>query len=235
MHLFYSTDLKNNTTTLTLSEEESHHFNVLRIADDEEVSVTNGKGLLCKARMLHKTKREVLLSVFDCQQQQLSRRICLAVAPTKGNDRFDWLLEKATEVGVTDILPVYTHYTERKKINTQRIEKRLIASTKQSMRAFVPQVADLQKLEVFFRTLLPNVQKLIAHCKQEGLPLLSEIVEPQQDVLALIGPEGGFSDEEILLAKQYGFDEVSLSENRLRTETAAITAVMMMKTGGQCK
>ena len=233
MHLFYAPHIFQKAGELNLDEAESLHFHVLRIADDESFLITNGKGVLCKAQLLAKTKRQVRIKYFDCIEKTIGKKMHLAVAPLKHNDRFDMLLEKITELGITDIWPVYTHYTERKKINEGRMEKRLVAAMKQSQRVFKPQLHPLLPVGEFFEQLPDTVFRLIAHCKHHDMPLLSEALKnaSANEILVLVGPEGGFSEDEIYQAVQSGFKEVSLSTNRLRTETAAMVAAMMMQIG----
>jgi 16S rRNA (uracil1498-N3)-methyltransferase len=147
----------------------------------------------------------------------------IAIAPTKNIDRFEWFLEKATEIGIDEITPLLTSHSERKTINAERLEKILVSAMKQSLKAYLPQ---LHELTTFKELIINNKteNKFIAYCDEIQKIHLKDLATKGNNTLILIGPEGDFSPEEIKLAIENGFKVVSLGESRLRTETAGIVA-----------
>lgn len=226
MHLFFSRDI--GEMTATLSEEEAHHCaQVLRLQPGQEALVTDGRGLMCRGVLEEVSRKKCTLRVLDRQEAYRQRpwKLHLAVAPTKQMDRIEWMLEKAMEIGLDTFTPILSRYTERKEVRTDRLEKIALAAMKQSQQAYLASVSPLTPFETFISQPWPG-QKLIAHCQPgEKSPLLRNY-QPHQDVLILIGPPGDFSVEEVQLAIQRGFQPISLGDTRLRTETAALMAVV---------
>jgi len=147
----------------------------------------------------------------------------LAVAPTKMNDRYEWFLEKATEIGIDSITPIICDHSERKVIKTERFDKILQSAMKQSLSYYLPTLHPLISFKEFIKQDFSD-QLFIAHCEDTERKSLKQALQPKQDVIILIGPEGDFSTKEIELAIAKSFSPVTLGNTRLRTETAAIVA-----------
>lgn len=225
MQLFYNPSLDNSFKQFYFSTEESKHIvKVLRKKEGDILHITNGNGFLYRAELLN-------ANIKKCKAQILSEKktiptsysLHLAVAPTKMNDRFEWFLEKATEIGVNEITPILCQRSERKVIKPERLEKVLQSAMKQSLQTYLPKLNPLINLEEFLKNAATDL-KLIAHCEEGEKVELKRRLQADKDVIILIGPEGDFSKEEIKMAREAGFSPVSLGRNRLRTETAAIYA-----------
>jgi 16S rRNA (uracil1498-N3)-methyltransferase len=145
------------------------------------------------------------------------------MAPTKMNDRFEWFLEKCTEIGIDEITPVLCEHSERKKINPERFEKVILSAMKQSLKYTLPRLNSLRRLEDLVASSRSEA-RLIAHCEEGVKKNLPELVKGKKDILILIGPEGDFAPREIELALSNGFRGLSLGASRLRTETAGVVA-----------
>ena len=150
-------------------------------------------------------------------------KLHLAVAPTKMNDRYEWFLEKATEIGIHEITPIICDRSERKVINKERFEKILLSAMKQSNELFLPKLNPAISFKEFVKQKNKGLQ-LIAHCEETDKKTLKSILQSNTDVTVLIGPEGDFSEKEITLALDQNYVPVSLGNTRLRTETAAVVA-----------
>jgi 16S rRNA (uracil1498-N3)-methyltransferase len=150
-------------------------------------------------------------------------RLHLAVAPTKMNDRFEWFLEKATEIGIQEITPIICDRSERKVINLERFEKIVLSAMKQSNEMFLPKLNDAVSFKEFIKQKNQGLQ-FIAHCEETDKKSLKESLQPNENVTLLIGPEGDFSEKEIALALENNYKPVTLGNTRLRTETAAVVA-----------
>jgi len=225
MQLFYNPRLDNSAAQFVFSAEESNHIiKVLRKKEGDDLLITNGKGYMfkaeiiladakkCKAQITSTTKKHRDMSWFH-----------LVVAPTKSNDRFEWFLEKATEIGVDEITPIICEHSERKIVKPERMEKVIQSAMKQSMQAYLPKLNPAVSYKEFMGH--PREGLLfIAHCAEDEKLELKRGVAPDKDITILIGPEGDFSRAEIENAYENGFLPVSLGKNRLRTETAAIVA-----------
>lgn len=226
MHLFHCPDL--GKAVVELPQEEAHHaINVLRLQAGHVIGLLDGKGTFAEAEITETTKRGCALHVLrkETQGPERTTRIHLAVSPTKQMDRFEWFLEKATEIGVDRITPVLTQRTERDKLRHDRMEKVLVGAMKQSQRKWLPQLDELIKLKELAVTTCP--QKFFGWCEGDHADLTSAY-DPKLDALMLIGPEGDFTPEEAELLLAKGFQPVSLGKARLRTETAAIAACTWM-------
>jgi len=208
---------------IILNEDESTHaVRVLRLKEEEEVFLIDGKGTLCKGKIVDAHQKKCVVEVLE--QLPVYKRNYhkhLVVAPTKSIDRFEWFLEKATEIGVDAVTPLLTDRCERRHINTERLEKILTSTMKQCIQSFRPQLNELTKFKDFVKK-YPN--GLIAHLETGEEELLQKVYQPGKDVIILIGPEGDFSPEEVKLAKECGYVSVSLGHSRLRVETAAVAA-----------
>jgi len=225
--LFFCSQIE--TDNFFLDEEESHHlFKVMRKAVGDELMVTDGKGKLVRAKLAGEEKKRCVLDLIEVVKQELqaSPAIHIAIAPTKNIDRFEWFLEKATEIGVTEITPIICQRSERNKVKPERLQKILVGAMKQSLRLWLPKLNATVPLKFFFnpKSEIRN-PKFICHCQSQNLPSLRSLYPRNSNVLIMIGPEGDFTAEEIQLAEKSGFSGVNLGKNRLRTETAGIVAV----------
>lgn len=231
MQLFYNPSLDGSFSQFTFSPEESKHIvKVLRKKEGDTLRITNGQGYLYEARIitpdLKKCKAQILNS---SKTHPTKHRLHMAVAPTKNNDRFEWFLEKATEIGIHEITPILCDRSERKVLKTERLKKVIESGMKQSLQTYLPKLNDLVSYNEFIGTSTDKL-KFIAHCEDGEKLDLKRRVAPDKDLTILIGPEGDFSSSEIESAYQNGFLPVSLGRNRLRTETAAIVACTVVAT-----
>ncbi|HIP26168.1 MAG TPA: 16S rRNA (uracil(1498)-N(3))-methyltransferase, partial [Flavobacteriaceae bacterium] len=198
---------------------------VLRKKEDDVLYITNGKGFLFKSKIsIANDKRcTVEIDKVEKQENQLKYNLHIAIAPTKNNQRLEWFLEKATEIGITTITPLICDNSERKIIKKDRLEKVLVSAMKQSNRYYLPILNEAIPIKQFMKKEF-NGLKFIAHCEETEKQSLKNKLEIGKDVTMLIGPEGDFSLNEISLALANNFSPVSLGKSRLRTETAGIVA-----------
>ncbi|MBO5759384.1 MAG: 16S rRNA (uracil(1498)-N(3))-methyltransferase [Rikenellaceae bacterium] len=227
MQLFYAPDI--TLPDYTLSEEESRHCEkVLRLSVGDTLHLTDGRGGMYTARMASTGRRcTVHIEEYTPDFEQLPYRLTMAVAPTKNIDRYEWFAEKATEVGLDRIIPIECAHSERRVVKTERVDKIVVSAMKQSLKAYKPEVEELTPFKKLIERPFDGL-RLIAHCEPTERRPLKEGVTPGANVLLLIGPEGDFSHDEIVAAREAGFIEVSLGEMRLRTETAALAGVMFV-------
>jgi 16S rRNA (uracil1498-N3)-methyltransferase len=224
MQLFYNPDLTETTDTFTFDREESKHIvKVLRKQEGDILHVTNGLGIIFTVEIVigMDTKCQVKI-ISEEKQKPLNYQLHLAVAPTKMNDRYEWFLEKATEIGVTSITPIICERSEKKFIKSERFEKIIQSAAKQSLQSYFPILNEAVSLKEFIKSNSKEGTLLIAHCEETDRKSLKEMVKKNEKITLLIGPEGDFSDNEIKFALENGFIPVTLGETRLRTETAAI-------------
>jgi 16S rRNA (uracil1498-N3)-methyltransferase len=225
MQLFYNASINESTETFSFDKEESKHIiKVLRKKDGDILFVTNGLGFLFKTEIIlaSDSKCTVQMVSFD-KAPTTNFKLHLAVAPTKMNDRYEWFLEKATEIGIHEITPIICDRSERKVINKERFEKILLSAMKQSNELFLPKLNPAISFKEFVKQKNKGLQ-LIAHCEETDKKTLKSILQSNTDVTVLIGPEGDFSEKEITLALDQNYVPVSLGNTRLRTETAAVVA-----------
>jgi 16S rRNA (uracil1498-N3)-methyltransferase len=226
-HCFYCSSLEGATVPLP-EEEAAHALRVLRLRDGDPILLVDGKGTTAGARLIMQGRHECLAEVVARQQHALERkaRVHLAVAPTKQIDRFEWMLEKCTEIGVDRITPLMTHRTERAHLRHDRLNKVLISAMKQSQRAWLPVLDEPTDLKKLFTATLPE-QLFFGWCEGDRT-LLTSAYRPTTNALLLIGPEGDFTPDEAADLRAANFQPVSLGEARLRTETAAVAACTWM-------
>ncbi len=222
MHLFYVETISPLTI---LDEEESRHFKVLRIKDNEEVLVSDGKGKIAKALTYKISKKQVILKTFDIKiiDRNKDFYLTIAIAPTKHNERIEWFIEKAVEIGIDKIIFIKTKNTERNKINISRFKKIAKSAGKQSLTPVLPVIENITS----FRHIVNYEKKAYKHialcdAKKTIKEILLEKNTVKEDHIVLIGPEGGFTAEEINIAITKKWQPVLLSHKRLRTETAGI-------------
>lgn len=225
MQLFYNPTISEAATTFIFDKEESKHIiKVLRKKEGDVLHVTNGLGVLFTTAITIASDNKCTVTIISFEKQEASPyRLHLAVAPTKMNERYEWFLEKATEIGIQEITPIICEHSERKVIKIDRFQKIVESAMKQSLHYYMPKLNEPQSFKEFV-TSQNTAQRYIAHCEETDKRSLKNALQLKQDVLILIGPEGDFSVKEIQLALEHHFIPVSLGATRLRTETAAIVA-----------
>jgi 16S rRNA (uracil1498-N3)-methyltransferase len=235
---FYKEDIDLTTTNVVLDEDTSKHVvQVLRMQNGEQLQLTNGKGNLFTAAITDDNRKKCTVTIIKTINHQLSTvNTVIAISLLKNTTRFEWFLEKATEIGVTEIIPLICERTEKTNFKMERMKSILVSAMLQSQQCWLPvlhQPAPFKKLLEGFKTLqeLEMQQKFIAHCEDEHnkVSLTSKLLNPSTSKLILIGPEGDFTKNEIELALQNNFIPVALGETRLRTETAGIVAATTLK------
>ncbi len=229
MHIFYTPDI--NGYFYTLSQEESKHcIKVLRLKTGDKVKLIDGKGGLYISEITDDNPKKCSVKVIETEKKNGRKdyKFYIAVAPTKNIARFETFIEKATEIGIDKIIPFVSRYSERKTIKPERLEKVIISAVKQSKAFFKPVLENLTNFENIINSGFEG-EKYIAHCYDSDTKKhIKEVYEKGKDVLILIGPEGDFSKEEVQKAVKKGFKEISLSDARLRTETAGIVACQII-------
>ncbi len=225
MQLFYNPAILATDETFFFDKEESKHIiKVLRKKDTDILHVTNGLGFLFTTQITLASDTKCTVKIVNVEQiEKPNFQLHLAVAPTKLNDRYEWFLEKATEIGVSEITPIICEHSERKFIKTDRFEKIIQTAMKQSNQCFLPILNEPVAFGTFVAKQFVG-QKLIAHCEETDKKSLKETLKIYENITILIGPEGDFSFKEINLAIENKFIPVTLGNTRLRTETAAIVA-----------
>lgn len=225
MQLFYNPNIDETTENFSFDKEESKHIiKVLRKKDTDILFVTNGSGLLFKTEITLASDNKCTVKILSIEKAEPSKfHLHLAVAPTKMNDRYEWFLEKATEIGIHEITPIICDRSERKVVNKERFDKILLTAMKQSNVLFLPKLNEATTFKEFLKRKNKGLQ-LIAHCEETDKKSLKSVLKPNENVTLLIGPEGDFSEKEIALALENKYVPVSLGNTRLRTETAAIVA-----------
>ncbi len=229
MHLFYHPENPINGVIVPL-DEEVKHIRATRIREGEHVGCTDGKGNLHTCELVTDKKNTALHVLETATFKEKTPRLMLAVAPTKNQDRLEWLIEKAVEIGVHAIIPILSEHSEKPFLKSERLQRVAVAAIKQSEKYFLPRIHELTSFQEVFT--MNMAQKFIAHCAVDASKKqLNSVLELGKDALICIGPEGDFSTREIETAKQNGFIAVSLGEERLRTETAGMvaTTVFQMK------
>lgn len=221
MPLFYSKDIQTETT---LNDIESYHVTkVLRLKKDAELILTDGNGYHYNARITNVDKRRCQVVIINkTKQEKHNYFLHIAISPTKNIDRFEWFLEKATEIGIDKITPIITHHSERRKIKQERCQKIIISAMKQSIKFYQPKLRPICSFQDFIEEKTSET-RYIAHCHKSQKKPLKDI-KKKKDSVILIGPEGGFSKDEITKALEYNYNPISLGNTRLRTETAGIVA-----------
>ena len=228
MHLFFSREISNGI--ITLNEEETNHCNrVLRLKAGESVGVLDGKGNLYNCTIAEQSRKFNKLAIIEIVSSNPG--IChvhIAIAPTKQMDRNEWFVEKATELGIREITFLECKRSERKKINTERLQKISVSALKQSGNRYLPALNPMVDYDKFLDSLNFNGQKFIAHIDESVETPLAGSAEPGNDYCLLIGPEGDFTKKEVALADAAGFKTVTLGNPRYRTETAALVGLQTL-------
>jgi len=214
-------------------DEAIHATRVLRLKEDDEIYLIDGCGFFYKAQITMSSPKRCMYTIKEKLKQDKSwgGHIHIVMAPTKMMERIEWMAEKATEIGIDEISFIECQYSERRSLRTERIDKIVVAAIKQSHKAWKPQVNNNLIPFSDFLKQNTNGQKYICHCYNEiertDLFELLNSNKTEEDITIMIGPEGDFSIDEVRQAIKHGFKPVSLGKSRLRTETAALSAVMM--------
>ena len=233
MNIFYSNNInKSNKRIIILDQENSHLIKVLRKKTGDNVNITDGKGFLYSCSIIESDKNKSILEIEKSVEfKNDSPKLKVAISLTKNKDRFEWFLEKATEIGVNEITPLICRYSERNKVNLERSIKILVSSMKQSLRYRLPIINKPVNFKDYIMSKSKNkVDSFIATCLNSDISLLKEKLIKGNDSEIMVGPEGGFSKNELDLAKKAKFVPVSLGEGRLRTETAGVMVCSIFST-----
>lgn len=226
MQLFYNQDINTRSMQISFNKDESRHIvRVLRKTNGDILDITDGKGKLFSAEITqaHDKKCIALIKEWKEKTKTWNYHLHVAIAPTKLNDRFEWFLEKAVEIGIDEITPVFCDHSERRQIKTERMEKVILSAMKQSLKFNLPVFNSPLKFSDF-------IQKndwdlgLIAHCENGNKDHLRAFLPYHKKLMILIGPEGDFSVKEIKLAQEHDIKPITFGESRLRTETAGVIA-----------
>ena len=225
MHIFYTTLIQNDHAVLDAAE--SHHcVKVLRLTNGDSVQVIDGKGGFYDAIIEKADHRQCLLKLTGIRKdfEKRNYHLHIALAPTKNIDRFEWFVEKCTEIGIDEITPIICEHSERKILKIDRIQRVIVAAVKQSIKAYIPTFNPPLSFAEFIEKESVSSHKFIAHCYEGKKELLVDSCKPGDSVLIMIGPEGDFTSEEVNFAISEGFSGLSLGNSRLRTETAGVVA-----------
>lgn len=224
MVLFFEESLQDELSEFYFSKEDSRHIaKVLRKSTGDQITITNGNGLEWQGELIHVSKNSTIAKkIKSLHHSPRDKSIHLAIAPTKNNNRMEWMIEKLTELGIASITPLVCEHSERKISKAIRFEKIAIAALKQSQQFYLPKIQKLQSFSEFIRGAITN--GYIAHCENSPKKQLASFNLNQDKVTLLIGPEGDFSLKEIELAEQGGIHSVSIGSQRFRTETAGLLA-----------
>lgn len=227
MQLFYAPDLDQQSHYQLNEEESTHCIKVLRMKLGDTLTLTNGFGAFFTGKIIGDHQKHTTLEIVEKRLVDAPRnyRLHLAVAPTKNIARFEWFLEKATELGVDRITPLICHHSERVHLRHDRLERIVIAAAKQSLSAYMPVLDEPMSFKTLMSTCFAS-QQFIAYVDDNHQEELKHAIEPGKDVLILIGPEGDFSADEIATALENGYRAVGMGKSRLRTETAGLAACM---------
>jgi 16S rRNA (uracil1498-N3)-methyltransferase len=212
----------NNGKVIINDEEQQHIVKVLRMKNGEEIHVTNGKGTLASGKLVIEGKRaNIEVAEIKTDYPDFNPKLHIAIAPTKNIDRIEFFVEKAVEMGISEITFLQTEKTERKNINIDKIRKQAIAASKQSLRFHFPVINDLTKLTDFLKNINPE-NTFVAHCHENLERIGLKEIPNLEQITFFIGPEGDFSEKEISYLANNKIKAVSLGSQRLRTETAGI-------------
>lgn len=212
----------NNGKAIINDKEQQHIVKVLRMRDGEEIHVTDGKGNLASGTLIIEGKKAgIEVADIKTETPDFSPNLHIAIAPTKNIDRIEFFVEKAVEMGISEITILQTEKTERKNLNIDKIRKQAIAASKQSLRFHFPVINDLIKIQDFLKN-IDSETTFVAHCNENLERIALNEIPKLENYTFLIGPEGDFSDKEILFLAEKGIKAVSLGNQRLRTETAGV-------------
>jgi len=225
MQVFYTTNISAGIATFD-KEESAHGIRVLRMRSGDTLTFTDGLGNMFKGVITSDDPYKMQAEISSLTQNFSQRpyRLHMAVSPLKNHDRFEWFIEKAVEMGIDEITPVICSRTEKTGIKKERLQKLILSAMKQSVKAFLPILNETISFSDFISG-KHSGEKIIAHCIPEiNRVALTEKIKPGKDTVILIGPEGDFTANEVILAEKAGFNSVHIGTSRLRTETAGISA-----------
>lgn len=212
----------NNGKAIINDEEQQHIVKVLRMKDGEEIHVTDGKGNIASGTLIIEGKKAgIEVAEIKTETPDFNPKLHIAIAPTKNIDRIEFFVEKAVEMGISEVTILLTEKTERKNLNIDKIRKQAIAASKQSLRFHFPVINDLIKIQDFLKN-IDSETTFVAHCNENLERINLNEIPKLENYTFLIGPEGDFSDKEILFLAEKGIKAVSLGNQRLRTETAGV-------------
>jgi 16S rRNA (uracil1498-N3)-methyltransferase len=232
MHLFFREDISPNIIEFD-RDESKHIIKVLRLHKGSIIQITDGNGNIAEAVITDDSVQHCSAEIRHREKKESERdyHLCIAIAPTKNHDRFEWFVEKATEIGVDEIVPLVCEHSERKTVKHERLKNIAVAALKQSQHIFLPQISEPVEFSEFIET-KKSEQKFI--CTLESSQgHLKNLYKPFSDALVLVGPEGDFTKEEVNSAAKNGFTAVSLGSSRLRTETAGMVACSIINFASQ--
>ena len=227
---FFEENLSSQSTFILSEETSKHVIQVLRMHKGEKLKMTDGKGRVLTSQIIYENKKATEVQFLSVEIQQApTKKITIAISLIKNNSRFEWFLEKATEIGVNEIIPLICHRTEKEKLRSSRLEQLLISAMLQSRQVWLPDLHEPTSISQLVENAAYE-KKYIAHC-EDGLKnnLANEGFTNAGSMLMLIGPEGDFTPGEIKQALDKGFKPVTLGENRLRTETAGVVAATLLR------
>jgi 16S rRNA (uracil1498-N3)-methyltransferase len=221
MHIFYIPETESDHCNLS-HEESRHCIKVLRLKPGDNIHLIDGKGGFYIAKIVKDDPNNCLVEIIKKNKDYKKRdfNLHIAISPTKNNDRFEWFIEKATEIGIDEITPMITKHSEKNKINFERLNKIIISASKQSVNPYFPALNNIKKFDEIIGKNY-NCLKCLACYSNHSL---KDLYTTKSNILILVGPEGDFSEKEIENAKTNNFSIISLGNNRLRTETAGIVA-----------
>jgi 16S rRNA (uracil1498-N3)-methyltransferase len=225
MQLFYSNIAQSVGQTLSIEGQEHVHLaKSLRKQTGDVIQITNGKGLIFNAEVLMVSKNATSAKIIDVlREDKPTSKIYLAAAPTKNIDRYEWMLEKSIELGLGGLFPFVSQNSERRILKTDKLKLQAVGAMKQSLQSFLPEVHELQNFKEMLQSVAHFEVKLIAYSSESKLSL-QHALKKDKSTIVLIGPEGGFTEKELNLALEHGFEAIALGKNRLRTETAGVYA-----------
>jgi 16S rRNA (uracil1498-N3)-methyltransferase len=229
---FYKQGITESDPGIVLDEDSSKHIvQVLRMQAGELLKLTDGIGHIFTCEITDDHRKRCMVKILETQTIEKSpRHTAIAISPVKNNSRFEWFLEKATEIGINEIIPLVCERTEKSQLKTERLTGILVSAMLQSQQAWLPVLQESVKFKDYIGNQSGNfTQKMIAHCLDDRKTLLSSVALGDR-TLILIGPEGDFTTAEISLALEQDFEPVSLGATRLRTETAGMVSAVLLTT-----
>lgn len=226
LEIFYHPHEINSNVFILDRFESNHCIKVLRLKLNDQIQLFNGVGLKIIGKIIDLNPKSTKIEIIKKEQIKpgITNKIHIAIGPTKNINRFEWFLEKSVEMGLNEITPIISDNSERTKINSERLNKKMITALKQSRNPFLPKLNPILKFSEIIQNNANN-HKFICHNENRNVEYLKNKIKSNSDIIILIGPEGGFSMQEVRLAEQNGFEQVLLGNNRYRTETAGILAL----------
>jgi len=221
--IFYTPDV-NGLRYALKGEESAHAVRVLRLKTGDAITLVDGRGGRYRAQICEICHKHCEVEILEHQADYGKRpyRLHIGIAPTKNIDRFEWFIEKATEIGIDEITPLLCEHSERKQVNIERLQRIMIAAMKQSVKAYLPKLNEMTSFTEWIKTKDISGNGYIAHCNEGDRQSLKTVYQQGQNATVAIGPEGDFSLQEVSQAHACGFKEICLGKSRLRSETAGI-------------